>query len=141
VATVHVPVVESDSFRRDLGERLTEAIIKEIELKTPYKVVPTTDADSVLSVHLLGDTRRVLFENAFDDPRAYEIDLRAEVAWVNRRRQPLVAPYAIPLPPPLVPFGQTSVLIPESGQSVVTAQQQAIQRLAEQIVGAMEEPW
>ena len=49
VATVYVPMIESDSYRRDLGERLTEAVIKEIELKTPYKVVGTPDADSILS--------------------------------------------------------------------------------------------
>src|SRR4051812_8178434 len=47
VATVYVPMIESDSYRRDLGERLTEAIVKEIELKTPYKVVSTPDADSI----------------------------------------------------------------------------------------------
>jgi hypothetical protein len=141
VATVYVPVIESDSFRRDLGERLTEAVIKEIELKTPFKVVGTPDADSVLSVHLRSETRRVLFENPFDDPRALEIDMRAEVTWLNRRRLPMTPPQIVPFPPELVPFGQTAVLIPEGGQSVVTAQQQAIQRLAEQIVGAMEEPW
>ncbi len=50
VATVYVPMIESDSYRRDLGERLTEAVCKEIELKTPYKVVSTPDADSILSV-------------------------------------------------------------------------------------------
>jgi hypothetical protein len=54
---------------------------------------------------------------------------------------PLVAPEGFPVPPALVPFGQNSTLIAEGGQSVTTAQQQAIQRLAEQIVGAMEEPW
>ena len=32
-------------------------------------------------------------------------------------------------------------MIPEVGQSVATTQQQAIQRLAEQIVSTMEEPW
>src|SRR5262245_56211147 len=34
IRTVYVPVVQSNSFRRYLGERLTEAIVKEIELKT-----------------------------------------------------------------------------------------------------------
>ena len=69
VATVYVPMIDSDSYRRDLGERLTEAVDKEIELKTPYKVVSTPDADSVLSIRLVNDTRRTLVENAFDDPR------------------------------------------------------------------------
>ena len=48
IRTIHVPVVHSDSFRRHLGERLTEAIVKEIELKTTYKVVDAGSADSVL---------------------------------------------------------------------------------------------
>src|SRR5881397_1775573 len=52
VATVYVPMIESDSYRRDLGERLTEAVVKEIELKTPYKAVSTPNADSILSVRL-----------------------------------------------------------------------------------------
>ena len=68
VATVYVPMIESDSYRRDLGERLTEAIVKEIELKTPYKVVNTPDADSILSARLMTDTRRRVIQNAFSDP-------------------------------------------------------------------------
>src|SRR5262245_15718707 len=53
VRTVHVPMIQSDSYRRYLGERLTEAIVKEIELRTPYKVVDAGSADSVLSVRLV----------------------------------------------------------------------------------------
>ena len=86
IATVYVPMIESDSYRRDLGERLTEAVIKEIELKTPYKVVGTPDADSILSVKLLGDTRTLLAEDSFDDPRLSESTVYSEVSWLNRRR-------------------------------------------------------
>ena len=75
VATVYVPMIESDSYRRDLGERLTEAVVKEIELKTPYKVVGTPAADSILQIRLLGDTRKTLAQNRFDDPRVSESDL------------------------------------------------------------------
>jgi len=141
VSTVYVPMIESDSYRRDLGERLTEAVIKEIELKTPYKVVGTPNADSVLSTRLHSDARRVLFENAFDDPRMLETNLRAEVTWVNRRRLPIVPDRMLALPPGLIGFDQTTNLVPEVGQSVATAQQQAIERLAEQIVSSMENPW
>src|SRR5690242_14757887 len=55
IRTVHVPVVQSDSYRRYLGERLTEAIVKEVELRTPYKVVDEASADSVLTVKLVSD--------------------------------------------------------------------------------------
>lgn len=141
VETVFVPVVESDSFRPDLGERLTEAIQKEIELKTPFKVVGTPDADSILSTRILFDRKHVTVENQNDDPRAVEVNLVAETSWYNRRRQPLVPAAAIPVPLDLLPVGQTTPLIPEAGQSIATQQQQAIQRLAEQIVATMEEPW
>jgi hypothetical protein len=141
VATVYVPMIDSDSYRRDLGERLTEAVIKEIELKTPYKVVSTPDAESILSARLLTDTRRTLIENAFDDPRLSETELRAEVTWLNRRRLPIVPTQTMPVPPGLVEISQTAPLITEAGQSVATSQQQAIERMAQQIVSTMEAPW
>ena len=141
VATVYVPMIESDSYRRDLGERLTEAVVKEIELKTPLKVVGTPDADSILSARLVGDTKRVVVENQNDDPRVAEHSLAVEVTWLNRRRQPLRMPCTVPLPPELLPIGQTVALIPEAGQSTASVQQQAIARIAEQIVATMEEPW
>lgn len=141
VTTVYVPMIESDSFRRDMGERLTEAVIKEIELKTPYKVVGTPDADSILAANLLGERKLLEFENQNDDPRALEYALTVNVTWLNRRRQPLAPANAIPLPADFIPITQTATMLPEPGQSDASAQQQAIQRLAEQIVATMEEPW
>jgi hypothetical protein len=141
VATVYVPMIDSDSYRRDLGERLTEAVIKEIELKTPYKVVSTPNADSILSARLMTDTRKVLVENAFDDARVSENEIRAEVTWLNRRRLPIAPVQTIPCPPELVTMSGTSNIIPEAGQTVATSQQQAIKRLAQQIVATMEAPW
>ncbi len=141
VRTVFVPMIESFSFRRDLGERLTEAVVKEIELKTPFKVVSTPDADSILSARVLDDNRRTLAQNAYDDPRVSESEIRVEVAWLNRRRQPLMPAQTILVPPDLIDAQATSTLIPEYGQSVATSQQQAIERLSQQIVSLMEEPW
>jgi hypothetical protein len=141
VQTVYVPMIESESFRRDLGERLTEAVDKEIELKTPFKVVGTPDADSILSVRLVSDTKRVTIENPNDDPRAVEVNMLAEVTWLNRRREPLRLPSTLILPPELLPFNQTASQLPEAGLSITTVQQQAIERLAQQIVSTMEEQW
>ena len=141
VSTVYVPMIESNSFRRDLGERLTEAVVKEIELKTPFKVVGNPDADSVLSARIVNDTKRLTIENQNDDPRAVEVGMLVEVTWLNRRRAPLRLPTSIALPPEFVSMGQTAPLVPAVGQSVATSQQQAIQRLAQQIVSTMEEPW
>lgn len=141
VHTVYVPMIESESFRRDLGERLTEAVVKEIELKSPFKVVGDPSADSVLLVTLLPDTRKVVAEDGLDQPRYLENRLRAEVSWINRRRMPLTPCQTIPMPTALLDVQQASLLIPASGQTVASSQQEAIHRLAQQIVGAMEERW
>ncbi|MEM6331508.1 MAG: LPS assembly lipoprotein LptE [Planctomycetota bacterium] len=141
VQTVHVPMIESESFRRDLGERLTEAVVKKIELYTPYKVVGTPAADSVLTVRVVSDTRRTEAEDPFDQPRLLNNEIIAQVSWLNRRRLPIGPAQALPVPAGVVDFRANSQLIPAAGQSVATAQQQAIEELADQIVGAMEEPW
>jgi hypothetical protein len=141
VSTVYLPMIESGSYRRDLGERLTEAVAKEIELKTPYKVVGTPAADSILQIRLLGDNRRTLAQNHFDDPRVSASGMYSEVSWVNRRREPIGTTRYIAMPDELVSIQSTANLIPEIGQSVATSQQQAIERLAQEIVATMESPW
>jgi len=139
--TVYVPMIESGSFRRDLGERLTEAVIKEIELKTPFKVVNTPDADSVLTIYLGSENKRVVAENRYDDPRQVQVNMQARVDWVDRRGQMLRSGCAVPLPSEAVTVIGSSDMTAEMGQTVATAQQQAIQRTAEQIVAMMEAPW
>ncbi len=141
IRTVHVPVVQSDSFRRHLGERLTEAIVKEVELKTTYKVVDADSADSVLSVRLASDSKRVLAENRFDEPRDIETDFFVQVSWIDRRGDLIMSHDDVPAAPLLLNIGQAANFVPEGGQSLATAQQEAIQRLAEQIVGQMELAW
>src|SRR5258708_4632933 len=138
IQTVYVPVFESNSFRRNLSEWLTEAVCKEIELRTPYKVVGSPQADSVLIGKLTSDTKRVIVEDKFDQPREVEVNMSVEVRWVNRKGD-LVSPVtAVPLPQDLLMVSAPGMLVPEYGQSVSTAQQQSIQRLASQIVSQME---
>ena len=140
IRTVYVPVFESASFRRHLGERLTEAVIKEIQLKTPYKVVGSPDADSVLSGMITSESKRLVVENPFDEPRQSEVLLSVQVSWVDRRGG-MLQHGAVPVPPAVATIDQSAKLTPEVGQSVATAHQEAIERLAEQIVGLMENPW
>jgi Lipopolysaccharide-assembly len=141
IRTIHVPVVESDSFRRNLGERLTEAIVKEIELKSPYKVVGAAEADSVLSARIISDSKKVLSENRFDEPRDIEADFFVQVSWVDRRGDVIMSHNDIPVQPLLLNVSQTASFVPEGGQSLATAHQEAIHRLAEQIVGQLELAW
>ena len=141
IRTIYVPMVTSDSYRRDLGEQLGEALVKEIELKTPYKVVSADHADSVLQVNLVTDTKRVLGETIQDDARDIEMDYFAQVRWVDRRGDLIQKHSDLPLPPILLNTSQQANFLPEAGQSMATARQEALKRLAEQIVGQLECGW
>ena len=142
IHTVYVPVFESTSFRRNLGERLTEAVIKEIEFRTPYKVVgDSRGADSILSGKIIGDNKRVLVVDPNGQPRDVDINFKVQVRWIDRQSNLIREGAPIPLPSQLAEVTEATDLIPEVGQSVATAQQKVIQRLAQQIVGMMEVPW
>ncbi len=141
IRTVYVPMFESNSFRRNLGERLTEAVMKEIELKTPYKVTGNPNADSVLTGEIIGETKRVVIQARTGQPRELQVNMQVQVSWIDHRGNPIRRTEFIPLPPELVDVGGTGNVIPQTGQSIATGHQQAVSRLAEQIVGLMEAPW
>jgi hypothetical protein len=145
VRTVYVPVFQSDSFRTtpaiDIGERLTEAVCKEIEKRTPFKVVGTADgADSVLTGRIVADTKRMVVESPTDQSRMVEMNYQTLITWADRGGA-VIASGEVPLPAATVDVGQSAALVPEFGRSVASTQQEAIIKLAQQIVGLMEEPW
>ena len=141
IRTVHIPIVESASFRRHLGETLTEAIAKQVEQDTPYKVVNQGNADSVLRGQIVSERKRTLIENANDNPRDIEFNLAVEYTWIDHRGNPLMRPVTVPLPTLAITLGQAANFVPEAGQSMATAQQDIVSRVARQIVGQMEAPW
>jgi len=141
IQTVHVPVFESSSFRHHLGERLTEAVVKEIELKTPYKVVSDASADSILRARLVTDQKRQVAENRDGWPRDVEVALLLQVAWLDRRGNPIGEPVSTPLLPSVLSVSEAKHFVPEGGQSITVAQFAAMDQLAEQIVAQMETPW
>ena len=141
IQTVYVPMFQSDSYRRGMGERLTELVVKEIEERTPYKVVSTPDADSILTCRITNDTKRVTIEDAHDQPRDVQMNFMVQVSWVDRKGDLVSQGGSVPIPTQTVELSQTSDQIAEFGQSTTTAQQQTLERLARQIVSLMENPW
>jgi RNase P/RNase MRP subunit p29 len=145
VRTIYVPVFECDSYRTtpaiDVGERLTEAVCKEIEKRTPFKVVGSeAAADSVLTGRVVADTKRMVVESPTDQSRLVEMNYQVLVTWADRGGT-VIAAGDVPLPAATVDVGQAASLVPEFGRSVASTQQEAIIKLAQQIVGLMEEPW
>jgi len=141
IHTVYVPMFESKSFRRDLGERLTEAVAKEIELKTPFKVVSDPNADSVLTGRIIDEGKSVLVPDLTGVPRELQVRMKVQVSWCDRKGRMLRDVKSVPLPSEFTDVNATANVVPEVGQSIASQQQEAICRLAQQIVGLMEKPW
>lgn len=141
IRTVYVPIARNDTFRHDLGVRLTESVIRMIEMRTPYKVTGDPNADSTLTVRATTETKRVLTESFTDDPRALDAIVTAQAVWVDRFGNPLMQNQMTTAGNVATEFLQSERLVPEAGQSIETALQAAIDDLADRIVSQMENRW
>ena len=141
IKTVYVPIFETDLGRRGIAERLTEAVCKRIEARSPYKVVGRPDADSVLTGKILSERTSVSIYNRFGDVRQRQGTLSVFITWKDRRNKELRQFDAIPWNESSATVKTVSYLLPEIGQSIATAEMEQIDRIADQIVGMMEIPW
>jgi len=141
IRTIHVPIARNDTFRHDLGPRLTEAVIRQIELRTPYKVTGDPAADSTLRLRVVLERKSVLTESASDDPAALDAVVAIEVDWIDRRGGPLLRDqWSLETNGPSV-LTQGNRFVPEAGQSVQVALQEALEDLADRVVSQMELRW
>ena len=140
IRSVEVPVFETNSFRRGIELQLTEAVQKQIQLRTPFRVV-SDGGDTRLTGRIIDVRKSVLGETQFDDPRELQINLALEVVWEDLRAGRVLSQEQIPLTPELSALRAQSEFAPEVGQSLATAMQQAVNRLARQVVDRMEAPW
>lgn len=134
VQTVHVKMFHSKEFRRDLEFALTEALVKRIDLDTPYKIAPLRTADTVLSGEVLEVRNRTIgddFETQLPRETAATFivafrwkDLRTGRILVERER-----------------FMYTAGYYPPVSESFFTGTVRGLDGMAEQIVEAMESQW
>ncbi len=136
VQTVFVPMFKSQTFTRDVEKMLTELVQKEISRRTPYRLVSDPDrADTVLSGTVNFVDKNIVVESPFNLPRQLTRTVNASVNWVHnppteaeKNRQPTI-------------ISDTTNFVTEVGETSLTATYQLCQRLADQIVDMMEQPW
>lgn len=136
ISTVYVPIFRSLTFRRDLNLMLTEAVAKEIEKRTPYKVVGKPEgADSSLMGEVIFAEKNLVVENPQNLPRELSADLTVKVRWTDNRT------VSDPREVGSVTLRETVTFTPEFGDTSMMAYQKACQKMAEQIASMMEQPW
>jgi hypothetical protein len=181
IRTVHVPVFGNRTFYRGLEIELTKEVVRQIEDRTPFKVVSCAeDADTELKGVIANATKQIINRNQLNEVREAETLVAVELVWQDLRTGKIlskpckpgeeevdthipgmpdtstpISPDGTPaLPPPVPgpepgPPGPKPVVvvqslahfIPELGESITTAHQKNVKRLATQIVSMMELPW
>ncbi len=157
IRTVRVPIFKNRTYRLGLEDDLTRAVIKEIEGKTPYKVVAGGQpADTELDGVIVNSGKNIINRNQLNEVREAETTVSVEIYWRDLRTGELLSqpkkkvaqlPQALdPVPVGITPekpllVTSTWTFIPELGQSLNSSQLKACEKLASQIVGMMENPW
>ena len=88
VQTIAVPIFRrgTGEFRRDIEIRLTEAVVKHIEMETPYKVVDKSRADSLLSGTLnWAKVQPLSFDPRTGLAREMQVRLSLDLTWQSLR--------------------------------------------------------
>ena len=135
IKTVYVPTFQSITFRRDLNLQLTELVIKEIERRTPYKVVgKPEDADTTLSGTINYAEKNVVVENPNNLPRQLTSTIIIAVTWTdNKAEEKKAANPAV--------VADTFNFYPEIGETAEAAFYRTCEKMATQVVNMMEETW
>lgn len=134
IQTVHVKMFHSKEFRRDLEFALTEALVKRINMDTPYKVAPQRTADTVLSGEVLEVRNRTMgddFETQL--PRATASTFIVAFRWKDLRTGRILVERER--------FMYATEFYPPVGETFATGTVRGLDGLAEQIVETMESHW
>jgi hypothetical protein len=135
VKTVFV-YFKSQTFRRDLQLQLTEAVTKEISMRSPYRVVGTpAEADSLLSGTISYADKNLVVEAPTNFARELNATVTVAVNWTHNPPTELEKNRA----PTIV--AETINFVPEVGETTLSAFNRSIQSVAKQIVDMMEMPW
>lgn len=134
IQTVHVEMFQSKEFRRELEFRLTEALVKRIEMDTPYRISPRRTADALLTGEIVSVKNRTFGEDFGTDlPREIGSTVTVRFRFQDLRSGEIVVQRPR--------FVYQSSYIPPVGETFTQGMTRALDGLAEQIVEAMESPW
>jgi len=135
IQSVHVEMLESREFRRDLEFHLTEALVKRIEMDTPYRIADKAHADTLFSGEVL-EVRQSVLGDQFDsnDPREIGATVVVRYRWLDQRDGRILVERPR--------FVHMDAYVPPVGESFTSGiRVRGLDRMAERIVETMETDW
>ena len=135
VKTIYVEMFESESFRRGVEYKLSQAVGKRIEAETPYKIVTDRNrADTILSGKITAVNESILtIERQTGRALELNVGVQAVVNWKNLKTGELLLDN--------VTASATASYSEWQGQGFEYASSAATNKLSERIVELMEKKW
>ena len=128
VACERRPVLLLPEAREQVN--VARAVVDELVANHQVSYAITTGVGKLSDVRIAGEQIREL-----------QVNLQVEVTWEDVRTGKILQQQRVALPPELLQLAAQAEFAPEVGQSLATADQTAIDRLARNIVDMMEVPW
>src|SRR5437773_3569504 len=86
VQSVAVPIFKNKTYERGVEFSLSKSVVNQIEMRTPYKVMPRERADTILEGEVVAVTRQTLSrERRPDLPQEQLYILRINFVWKDLR--------------------------------------------------------
>jgi len=136
VRSVYVPMWNrgKDVFRRGLEFGISEAIIKEIQASTDYRISKDADADTILTGEIVAVDQAVMaFNPDTGNPREKEITITIAFTWTDLRDGRIRAKEDA--------LEVTGTYIPDFGEGFFQASQDIFDKAARRVVEHMEAEW
>ncbi len=135
IQTVCVEMIQSESFRRGAEFNLTKAVVDQLELHSPYKVVSDRGQADTLLYGTIRQIREQTLTNQreLDRPLENELVLVVDVTWKDLRSGDV---YLDALP---IRIGADYAVLAGAGRGSAT--RRAVEDAAVRIVEAMEKSW
>jgi hypothetical protein len=136
IRTVAVPIFENETFARGVEFDLTDALIKEIEARTPYKVTTQPRADTILTGRIKSVELNQLSKSRLTGlGEEVVMSVTIDFEWKDWRTDaPLVARTS---------FSGHGLAVPSAptGERLELGRMAAVQQLARDIVDEMRAAW
>lgn len=136
VNAIHVPMIKNDTFAKGVEFELTDAVVKEIQRTTPWRVTSEGAADAVLEARVTRATLRKLSTQrdsgvVQEQAVTFTVDFTLRDA---RTGKPIVG---------RSDFQATDVFVPVQpvGERLEVGQNAVVQRLAQDIVNELRSDW
>jgi len=134
--TVAVPIFENRTFYRTAEFDLSEALVKEIERRTPYKVTSPTTADTIVEGVISDIQQRMVTRRASGGvPQEIELTVTVNFQWKDLRSGEVLRDRR-----GFQAVGRHIVAQP-MGEPIEIAQHAAMEQLAREIVSTMRADW